>query len=123
MPRTLLGPISINRTPKKELILFKRAIIYKASCLKEKIASITSRENLKKSIIKGIIKRYFIQLQGISKPRSGRPFKLSERNKRSIIYVVKGELVIKYGELISRYTERYSKSTVYRTLKEYNLVN
>jgi len=60
MPRTPLSPISINKILKKELILFKRAIIYKASRLKEKIASIISRENLKKSIIKGIIKRYFI---------------------------------------------------------------
>jgi len=61
MLRTPLGPISANKTPKKELTSFKRAIVYKASYSGEKIASITSRENLKKSIIKGIIKRYLIQ--------------------------------------------------------------
>jgi len=60
MPRTPLGPISANRTLKKELILFERAIVYGASRLKEKTASIVSRENLKKSIIKSIIKRYLI---------------------------------------------------------------
>jgi len=60
MPRTPLGPIFANRTPKKELILFKRAIVYKASRLKEKTTSIISCKNLKKSIIKGIIKRYLI---------------------------------------------------------------
>jgi len=91
MPRTLLGPISANKTPKKELISSERAIIYRASRLGKKIALIASRENLKKSIIRGIIKRYLIQPQGVSKPRSGRPFKLSERDKRFIIYVVKGE--------------------------------
>jgi len=58
MPRTPLGPISANRTPKKELISFKKAIVYRASRLREKTASIASRENLKKSTIRGIIKRY-----------------------------------------------------------------
>jgi len=60
MPRTPLSPISVNRTLKKELILSKKVIIYRASRLKEKTASIISRENLKKFIIKGIIKRYLI---------------------------------------------------------------
>jgi len=58
MPRTPLGPISANRTLKKELTLSERAIVYKTSRSKEKTISIISRENLKKSIIKGIIKRY-----------------------------------------------------------------
>jgi len=62
MPCTPLSLISANKTFKKELILFKRVIIYKASRSGEKTASIASRENLKKSIIKGIIKRYLIQL-------------------------------------------------------------
>jgi len=60
MLRTPLGPISANRTPKKELTLSEKAIIYKASRLREKTASITSYENFKKSIIKNIIKYYFI---------------------------------------------------------------
>jgi len=60
MPRTPLRPISANRIFKKEFILSERAIIYRASRLKEKTASITFYENLKKSIIKGIIKRYLI---------------------------------------------------------------
>jgi len=123
MPRTPLGPISANRTPKKELTLSERAIVYRASRSGEKTASIASRENLKKSTIRGIIKRYPTQPQGISKPRSGRPLKLSERNKRFIIHVAKGEPAIEYGELISRYAEGCSKSTVYRALKEYGLVN
>jgi len=61
MPRTPLGPISANKTPKKELTLFERAIIYRTSRLKEKTVLIISRENLKKSIIKSIIKYYPIQ--------------------------------------------------------------
>jgi len=60
IPRTPLGPISVNRTPKKELILSEKAIIYKTSYLKEKTISIIFYENLKKSIIKSIIKRYLI---------------------------------------------------------------
>jgi len=60
MPRTPLGPISANKTLKKELTSFKREIIYGASRLKEKTASIISYENLKKFIIKGIIKYYVI---------------------------------------------------------------
>jgi len=60
MPRTPLSPISANKTLKKELTSFERAIVYGASRSREKTASITSYENLKKSIIKGIIKRYLI---------------------------------------------------------------
>jgi len=60
MPRTPLGLISANRTLKKELTSFKKAIIYKTSRLRKKTASIISRENLKKFIIKSIIKRYLI---------------------------------------------------------------
>jgi len=60
IPRTPLSPISANRTPKKELTLSERAIVYKMSRLREKTASIISRENLKKFIIKSIIKRYLI---------------------------------------------------------------
>ncbi len=49
--RTPLGPISANRTPKKELILSEKVIIYKVFYLREKTALIASRENLKKFII------------------------------------------------------------------------
>ena len=55
-----LGLISANRTPKKEFTLSEKAIVYKVSYLREKTASIASSENLKKSIIRGIIKYYFI---------------------------------------------------------------
>ncbi len=55
-----LGPISANKTPKKELILSEKAIVYKAFRSREKTASIASRENLKKFIIRGIIKYYLI---------------------------------------------------------------
>jgi len=60
MPYTPLSPISVNKILKKELILSEKTIIYKAFYLKEKTASIISRENLKNFIIKSIIKRYFI---------------------------------------------------------------
>jgi len=60
MPRTPLGPISVNKTLKKELTLSEKAIVYRVSRSREKTALIISRENLKKFIIKGIIKRYLI---------------------------------------------------------------
>jgi len=57
---TLLSPIFFNKTFKKEFILSERMIVYKIFRLKEKTISIISYEIFKKSIIKNIIKYYFI---------------------------------------------------------------
>jgi len=123
MARTPLAPISGNRTLEKEFNSSERSIVFGASRSGEKPITIARREKLKTSSVATIIRRYLTRPQGVSKARSGRPFKLSDRNKKSIIRVVKGELTIEYGELISQYEFKYSKFTVYRTLKEYGFVN
>ncbi len=57
--RTPLGPLSANKTF-KEFILSEKAIIYKVFYLRKKTVSIAFYKNLKKSIIRSIIKYYLI---------------------------------------------------------------
>ena len=62
-------------------------------------------------------------IDGHAAPRSGRPKKLSTRDERHILRIVRRDPKITYKELIRRSGVAVSDDTIYRLLKEEGIIN
>ena len=123
MPRTPLGPVSGNRRRGPELTPYKRGEIigkYNAGVICQNIAHILETP---KSTIDYTINQASTRPNGESKPRTGRPPKLSDRDKRHVIRVTRMDPRITYARLKLQYGLDCSTDTIYRVLKEYGLTN
>ena len=64
-----------------------------------------------------------LQQNGVSRPRSGRPPLITERDKRHIIRIARVNPRATYPELKEKTGYNFCQSTIYRILQEYGLTN
>lgn len=63
------------------------------------------------------------RVKSVSLSRSGRPEKLTDRQKRQILRIIRKEPAIKYKLLIAALSFETSRSTIYRYLKSEGITN
>ena len=123
MPRTPLASISGNRRRGPELTPYRRGEIvgkYNAGVTRQNIAHILETP---KSTIDYTIDQASKRPHGESRPRTGRPPKLSDRDKRHLIRVTRMDPRATYARLKLQCGLNCSTDTIYRVLKEYGLTN
>jgi len=92
----------------------------KASVGPTKISNLLS---IPESTVRGIIKRNQNSTTPIKNKRTGRPRKLSEREERYILRIVRQEPKLTYTELEAKLRFHISRKTYYRILKRYGIIN
>jgi transposase len=100
MPRAPLGQISGNQRRNIELIIYERAITIGAriqGALYKKIVTQISRPI---STIATTLQRDAERVNGATKPRSGRPKKLTDRDERKILRIIRTQPKLKYTDII-----------------------
>jgi transposase len=89
MPRTPLGQINGNRRRNTELTIYERAIAVGARIQGASHKEIATQLSRPISTIITTIQRDAERVNGSSKPRSGRPKKLTDRDKRKILRIIR----------------------------------
>jgi transposase len=84
-PRRPLGPIAGNITKRKELTPYKRGLLVGAKISGSSPAEIARTFNLKDSTVRTTLQRAQERDDGHSKPRSGQPRCMSDREERILI--------------------------------------
>ena len=123
MSRTRLAPISEKRRRGPELTLYKRGEIigkYNTGVTLKNVAHIPETP---KSTIDYPIDQASKRPNGESRPRIGRPPKLSEHDKRHLIRVTRMNPHTTYARIKLQCGLDCSTDTIYRVLKEYGLIN
>ena len=103
-------------TPKLEYSPHKRARVAQGWQLGLSKAALWVKEGVPPNSVSGIVKRYRDQTSGRSKPRSGRPRILLERNIRVILRLINKDPFISNKTLIKEAGLTYSVRTLTREL-------
>jgi transposase len=119
--RTPLRPISSNIIPNKELSPYQRAIIIGRAQAGQKPSQIGKELNIPRDTVKYTLQKDPIRNEAQSIPRSGRPRKLSLRDERAILRILRKNPKITWRELLKESNLNVSKSTYYRMLKRHNI--
>ena len=123
MPRTPLGPKSGNERVYKELTPYKRAIII-GQYLERGIPTFIARdENVLRETVYRTISKDAIRKEQASQARSGRPSTVSDRDRRHIYRTVRSDPAIEYNKLKRDLKLPYSRSTIYRIIRDSGLKN
>ena len=132
-PPTIVTIITMNRTPlqtidgniprRKELTPYHRGIIVGQGSLGSGATSIGRSLNHPESTIRSVLSASTHQHQGVSKPRSGRPTVVTDRARRIIIRNARIHPKITYKVLRALANIIFSKSTMYRVLKDAGITN
>jgi len=124
MLRKPLAPISGNtRRRGPELSVHKRASIvagHKYGCTR---AFLSCSENTPLSTIDYTIDQDSTRLQSASKPKTGRPKRFTDRDRRHLDRIARRDPTITYQALREQVGSPASKSTYYRELKRLGLTN
>jgi len=123
MIRSPLGPISSNRVHKQEYTPYQRGLIHGAISGGLTPSKVQRLHEISESSIRGICNVVVWQHHDESIRRSGRPKKLSLRDERHIIRVVRLDPKITYKNLLARTRVDIFAKTVYRLLKEEGIIN
>ena len=123
MPRTPLGAISGNRPHGHELSPFQRGYLVGQAAQGRSYYEIAKAENLGKNTVRQAVLNASLQHHGVSRPRSGRPSIVTDRDRRHIIRIARVSPRLTYTELKQETGHNFSQSTVYRILREYGLTN
>lgn len=123
MQRTPLVEIDGNGRLNTESNSFERGLIFGAAALGHGPTEIGEYLNVPTNTVKTTLQRRSNLDNGVSKPRSGRPNKVSERDKRRIIRIARSDPKITYAQLALEARVQCSRNTLYRTLEEYGLTN
>jgi len=84
---------------------------------------ITKEFKLSRHIIRIIVENVLVRYNDVFKLRSKRLKKLSIRNKRHILRIVRQNSKIIYTNLVEKIDVFVSHNTLYRLLKEKNIIN
>jgi len=123
MIRSPLDPISSNRVHKHEYTPYQRGLIHEAISGGLTPSKVQRLYGISESSVRDICNAAVWQHHGQSKSRSGRPKKLSLRDERHIIRVVRLDPKITYRNLLTKTGIDVSAKTVYRLLKEKGITN
>ena len=123
MQRSPLAVISSNRRRNTELKSHERALLVGTVYGGKMPAEIERDEGIPESTTRTTIKRHFERHNGVSKPRQGRPPKLTDRTRRHIIRLARADPKLKYEELLKLSGSTCHRNTVYKVLKDYGLTN
>jgi transposase len=123
MIRSPLGSISSNRVHKHEYTSYQRGLIHEAISGGLTLSKVQRLYGIPESTVRGICNAAVWQRHDQSKSCSGRPKKLSLRNKRHVIRIVRLDPKIIYKNLLAKTGIDVSAKTVYRLLKEKGITN
>ena len=123
MSRASLISIVDNRSHRTELILFERNMITEAQTLRARSIEIEKTLNFTKSIVLIILKRNSTRKNDVIKFRSDKSDMLSNRDRKYIIKHVRLNSRLIYVQLKLESEIFCFKSTLYRTLRLYELIN
>ena len=123
MPRTPLATISSNRRRNTQLSPYERGLLVGASALGATAVEVEKVSGVPESIVRTTLSRASERHNGETKPRSGRPGRLSIRDQRHIIRIARVQPTITYKNLQKEAGVVCSRSTLYRCLKAYGLTN
>ncbi|KAK0513618.1 hypothetical protein JMJ35_003982 [Cladonia borealis] len=123
MLRTPLAPISGNRPRGKELSPFHRGILVGQAAQGLRYSGIAKATNLHKNTVRNAVLNAAIQYNGQSRPRSGRPSIVTDRDRRYIIRIARVAPRLTYQQLKKEAGHNFCRSTVYWILRDYGLTN
>jgi IS30 family transposase len=99
MSRRLLAEISGNRAAYYELLTYQRGKIKRSHELGQSIRAIAKDIKFAPSTVQNTLKRNPQRNEAITLPRTGRPRKYTERDKRRIIYFIQINLKSTYRDI------------------------
>jgi len=123
MIRSPLDPISSNRVHKQEYTLYQRGLIHEAISGGLTPSKVQRLHGILESSVRGICNAIVWQHHDQSKPRLGRSKKLSLRDERYVIKIVRLDSKIIYKNLLTKTRVNVSTKTIYRILKEKGIIN
>jgi hypothetical protein len=123
MIRNSLGPISSNRVHKQEYISYQKELIHGTISGDLTPSKVQRLHKILESFVRGICNVVVWQHHDQSKPRLERFKKLSLRDERHVIRIVRLDLKITYKNLLTKTRVNVSTKIIYRILKEKNIIN
>lgn len=122
MQRTPLGLISANHTPNRQYNPSQRALLIGALSVGATPYRIQKQYRVPESSVRYINSRFILHPNGAA-PRTGRPPKLSERDRRKVVRIARRNPTITYRQLAKDAGVSLSHDTLYRLLKEEGITN
>ena len=123
MPRTPLGLISGNKTPRKELDPYTRGLIVADSQNGVTVAESARTRGVPANTIRNTLLATPLRNKGVSLPRSGRPKLYDNRDERALLWLMRNNPRWTYDKLISESSVKVSKSTIKRVMKKHGIAN
>ena len=123
MERTPLATIFDNRIYNTELNSFQRGLIIGAKMMGYGATDIGTALNIPRTTAKTIIEKHIHSNNGVVKSRSGRPHLFADRNRRSLIRLVRKNPTMTYAQISRELDVVCSRKTIYREIKAYGLTN
>ena len=121
--RTPLAEIDSNRAPNAELSPAQRAFAHGARVGGASASKVAGLLRCHPKTIYDTSKRYRTIPTGVSKPRKGRPTKLTEYDERALLRIARRDPMIQYKDLLEQAGVNTSYRTVYRLFKEHGITN
>jgi len=123
MIRNPLGSISSNRVHKQEYTPYQRELIYGAISGDLTPSKVQRLHGILESFVRDICNVVVWQHHDQSKPRLERPKKLSLRDERHVIKIVRLDSKIIYKNLLTKMEINVFTKIIYRILKEEGIIN
>ena len=117
MPRAPLGEINGNTQKRKELTPYKRGYIIAQAEGGLSPTQVARDLQISRSTVRRTLERNPQRIDGQSKPRSGRPKKLSEANICHLYIIIKRDPFLSFREIIDRSGLTFSRTTFVRILQ------
>jgi transposase len=116
-------PVSGDQRARKELTPSERAQLVGAAKVGTPITQIARVFSIDESTVRYTLKKHDIRNNDASLPRSGRPKALSDRDRRTILRMIRMNPKMTCGKLIQEAGLEVSKKTVYRMLAAEGITN
>jgi transposase len=122
-PRRPLGVISGNIAKKKELTPYKRGLIVGAKIAGRSEAEISECLNVPDGIVRTTIVRAAERIDGQSKPRSGRPPCLSDREEQILIRYIRTHPKDEFKQIKEGTGLQISNGTIKNICRRYRITH
>jgi len=105
----------------KELTPYLRGRIEGMKESGKTVRQIAEAVHLKVSTVKTTLRRLLLRSEGISRPRSGRPYITDARTNRRLLFIVKRNPDATYAKIREDLGVKVSDSTIYRILQNFHI--